>query len=101
MRYEVPGIFGAKKKKSFQIKSEVVTLGRASTNTISFDDQKLSRNHAKIEFRHGKPPVIFDLGSTFGTRVNNQPITKQALRVGDKVTIGNTVITLESKNILS
>lgn len=71
-----------------------MTLGRASTNTLSFDDQKLSRNHAKIEIRHGKPPVIYDLGSTFGTMVNDQPITKQALRVGDKISIGTTVITL-------
>ena len=75
----------------------MVTIGRASTNSLSFDDHKQSRNHAKIELIHGKPPVIYDLGSTYGTTVNDQPITKQALRVGDKIEIGTTVLTLDIK----
>lgn len=75
----------------------MVTIGRASTNTLSFDDNKQSRNHAKIEIRHGKPPILFDLGSTFGTTVNDQPVTKHALKIGDRITVGNTLITLESK----
>lgn len=96
MRYESPGIFGTK-KKTYRIKSEVVTMGRASTNTLSFEDHKQSRNHAKIEIRHGQPPIIYDLGSTYGTTVNDQPITKHALKIGDRIGIGNTVITLECK----
>lgn len=94
LRYSSPGVFGSKTKR-YSLKRDVTTIGRASTNSLSFDDPKQSRSHAKIELKHGKPPVIYDLGSTYGTTVNDQPITKQALRIGDKITVGNTTLVLE------
>jgi pSer/pThr/pTyr-binding forkhead associated (FHA) protein len=94
--FDAPALFGSK-KKTYAIKSRVTTLGRSSNNTLSFDDCKQSRNHAKIELRHGQPPVLYDLGSTFGTTVNDQPITKQPLRIGDRIGIGKTTITVEGR----
>ena len=71
-----------------------MTIGRASTNDIKFPDTKISRNHCKILLEDGKA-VFYDLGSSRGSKVNNERVTTQALQVGDTIKIGATVLTVD------
>ena len=69
-----------------------VTFGREAHNTIAMpDNKKSSRDHAKV-FREapGRYSAV-DLGSTNGTLVNDDKITRQALADGDEIRIGEWV----------
>jgi sulfite reductase (NADPH) flavoprotein alpha-component len=55
--------------------------------TVVIDDQDVSRRHARIEMAGGEL-VVVDLGSTNGTYVNDQRVTRRALVPGDRMRIG-------------
>lgn len=82
---------GEKKGKAFPIADCVVFIGRGSSNTIILPDRQVSRKHASIS-PHGTEYFIEDLGSVNGTLVNNHLVHLQALRPGDEITLGNTVL---------
>lgn len=84
--------------KSYTLSGKCTTIGRASNNDLKINDSKVSRNHARIETVPGKAPMFFDLGSSRGSKVNNDKVTKKALRVGDTMKIGSTVLTLEVRH---
>lgn len=66
-------------------------IGRASDSDIVVHDLNASRTHAELRFEPQGIWVVSDLGSTNGTRVNDVPISSQALQPGDRITIGTTV----------
>ena len=58
-------------------------------------DRKVSRRHAQIS-RTGEEVFVEDLSSRSGTRVNGQSISvRTALKPGDRIQIGETVLILE------
>jgi len=69
----------------------IVTMGRLSDCTISFDDPNISREHASIR-PDGDGFVLSDNGSTNGTMVNGVAITAHRLVDGDRIDIGATTI---------
>ncbi len=70
---------------------DIIRIGRASDNDVVFNDKGVSRWHCELYDLNGKF-FISDRGSTNGTRVNGQKITKPtSLNKGDKVTLGNAV----------
>lgn len=75
------------------IEEGIVSIGRASDNTISLDrDSNVSRYHAEIETRAGGTEFwLIELGSSNGTTVNNQTVTgEKLLRDGDLIVLGGT-----------
>lgn len=66
-----------------------LTVGRLSACDICLSDANSSREHAAFEREDGGW-VIRDLGSTNGTSVNGQKITRQKLQDGDLIVIGVT-----------
>ena len=57
-----------------EIKSGLITLGRAPDNTIPLvSDSNVSRYHAEIE-RRGDNFYLVDLNSRNGTFINEEPI---------------------------
>ena len=58
------------------------------------NDAKASRAHARV-LREGASFVIEDAGSTNGTFVNGQRVTRQSLAPGDTIIIGGTSLRLE------
>jgi pSer/pThr/pTyr-binding forkhead associated (FHA) protein len=79
---------------TFALEGAVVTMGRASDNTVVFDSSRVSRHHAQIRFSESGV-VIEDLGSTNGTWLNDRQLTEpRPLSSGDLVRLADYV-TLE------
>lgn len=69
----------------------MTTIGRSAGNTVTLDDDMVSRNHAMIR-REGDEYVLVDLGSANGTFVNNRPISSPtSLKDNDQLKLGDVV----------
>src|SRR5713226_5228982 len=69
---------------------QVVRVGRAEDCDVRFDaakDPKVSGHHAEFLFEDGQWFIV-DTGSTNGTLVDGERITKQRLRQGEEIQIG-------------
>jgi len=69
-------------------------VGRSPFANIIVDSPSVSRRHAQLDLveEEGKSYfTVSDLGSSNGTRVNNQPVTTARLKNGDKVRMGDVV----------
>ena len=78
----------------FEVKAEILRLGRSSSNDIHISDEELSRNHCLFE-QSGETGVrLTDLASANGTFRNgsilgNDPVE---LQEGDLISVGSTTI---------
>jgi hypothetical protein len=72
-----------------------VTIGRSRSCDVVLEDANVSRRHAEVRARGGGW-IVADLGSTNGVAVNGVRLERpQALRPGDRIEIGTTVLTFE------
>jgi hypothetical protein len=71
-------------KGHFPLSRPVVNIGRRLDNQLILDDPHVSRTHAQLRVRNGRF-VLFDLGSTSGTKVNGRRIKQHTLRPGDVI----------------
>lgn len=77
--------------KVFELKDNIVTIGRDLVNDIVLIDTEVSRRHARLT-RTGDGYIIEDLNSTNGTSVNQMRLMGQTpLNPGDTVSLGKTV----------
>ncbi|MBL8189551.1 MAG: sigma 54-interacting transcriptional regulator [Acidobacteria bacterium] len=82
---------GPKKGETFLIPDSDVTIGRHSSNLLTWDDDKLfSRYHCQL-VRGNDEFILTDLGSRNGTFVNGIPITQVTLGHQDTIKIGNSL----------
>jgi adenylate cyclase len=78
----------------------VETIGRDKSNSIVIQDAVASRNHALIRRVGSGQFYILDVGSRNGTFINEQRVTTPTLLSnGDKIVIGETVITFEQETV--
>ena len=79
--------------QNIPLEQDIVTVGRKPGNTIVLeDDLEVSRHHCAIS-PEGGTYIIRDVGSSNGTYLNKERLTKpQALRNGDVIELGNTTI---------
>ncbi|MBT6179978.1 MAG: FHA domain-containing protein [Deltaproteobacteria bacterium] len=79
--------------KTFVLPQGELDLGRVEGNALVIADSSISRKHAQIQVSPNRIKVI-DLGSSNGTKVNDQQITEQDLQYGDSIQFGNVVFKL-------
>lgn len=76
---------------------EELTVGRAGGCQITLDDTFVSQLHARV-FRRDGQLFVEDLGSTNGTFLNRKKVTAPAaIRKGDRLQIGKTVMELQER----
>lgn len=76
-------------RQEWPLQGDCVTIGREAQADVCLADQSVSRHHAVIE-RHGASFVIVDRGSANGTFVNGSRVRRQALRIGDRIVVGDS-----------
>jgi hypothetical protein len=79
---------------TFELIGATVKVGRDLDNDVIIQDQPMSRHHAEIRLGRGAYRV-FDLGSTYGTFVNDQQVGADGLAIkdGDTIRFGTRTIT--------
>jgi hypothetical protein len=68
-----------------------IRIGRQSDNDLVVADPGVSRHHAEVINESGTC-TLRDLGSTNGTYVNGSVVHEHALRDGDRISVGSTVV---------
>lgn len=84
-RFEWKGLDG--RDQIFLISSSEIVIGRKGDADLVVSHQHVSRRHAKLVAVNGGHQLV-DLGSTYGTFVNDQRVERCILRHGDKVLFG-------------
>lgn len=69
----------------------VINVGRRHDNHIVIDDRRVSRNHAQLRLRFGHY-VLYDLGSSGGTFVNEHAVTECILKPGDVISLAGVAL---------
>jgi hypothetical protein len=73
-----------------QVVSEaVIKVGKLASSHLRIDDESVSRMHAVIEINGPDDVQLIDLGSTRGTFVNGEKVTKARITSGDDVMFGD------------
>jgi len=75
------------------LEGEQITIGRGVENDVRLDDPLASRVHCRLE-RLGAEVFVVDLDSNNGTWVDDRPIARRPLALGDTVRVGSTIIHL-------
>ena len=70
-----------------------ILIGRSSDLDMVLVEDMVSRQHSRIT-THGGELYIEDLGSTNGTFVNGEKISKKRLKEGDRILVGTSIIKL-------
>ncbi len=68
-------------------------IGRSSDLDMVLVEDMVSRQHSRIT-THGGELYIEDLGSTNGTFVNGEKVSKKRLKEGDRILVGTSIIKL-------
>ncbi|MDX9722990.1 MAG: FHA domain-containing protein [Myxococcota bacterium] len=77
----------------YQLESGTIVIGRDKDVDLVLVDGEVSRRHAEIQYRTYRIGIL-DLGSTNGTFVNGERISRCDLKDGDRVLIGTSIIKL-------
>ncbi len=81
----------------YRIEKDSLTIGRGSSNDITFPDPAMSRVHCEIR-REGDDYIVEDRHSANGTFVNEEQIELPfILRPGDTVRLGQTVLLFQEE----
>jgi hypothetical protein len=78
---------GPERGIDFRLSDEQTLIGSGDDCDIKLKDEYISVHHASIRW-DGKNFILTDLDSTNGTFVLDKPITKQAIKDGDVIQIG-------------
>jgi len=83
-------------RRTVELRDKPLRIGRDRKNDIVLRDTRVSRHHCVIETINGRP-LVRDLGSSRGIKVNNRRREESDLRPGDRVRIGPFMIVLREE----
>jgi len=78
--------------KQFDLSGVAVSVGRHSSNAVALHDTQVSRRHLEFRSLAAGGYEVFDLGSGNGTLLNGQPVRAAALRSGDQISLGQSIL---------
>ncbi len=82
---------GGQEGEVFPLTCSQSTIGRGSGATVVIDDDSMSRKHCEVGYRKLEFRVR-DLESSNGTFLNGSEVEEYALRDGDKLVVGETLM---------
>lgn len=82
----------------FVLEKKAFTIGRSQENDLALPNLRVSREHAVLRIG-GDGVMIHDLGSTNGTYVNGERITKRLLHNDDKISIGPISLVFKTQKV--
>ena len=86
----------------FNIKKTALKFGRTSDSQVQIDDLAVSNEHAQIIIETGDTGItgyfLEDLGSTNGSFINEEKVTRQQLHHKDTIRIGWNMFTFIDEN---
>ncbi len=82
---------GNKASYEVELRQAVTVIGRGAGADVRLTDPGVSRRHAEIRLTD-TGPMLNDLQSTNGTKLNGVSVTAAALADGDEVRLGETVL---------
>ena len=83
---------GVDEGKQFDLTAPTVTVGRHSANVVALHDTQVSRRHLELRANPAGGYDLHDLGSGNGTLLNGRLTDTAALRSGDSIALGQTVL---------
>jgi hypothetical protein len=86
---------GPERGRSLALSGSPATVGRSRSCTLALTDPNASKEHLRIAWESGSY-VLTDLGSSFGTRLNGQAVSRAALSPLDRIAVGDTVMIFET-----
>lgn len=90
--FHIDVLEGPERGRSFAIAGLPALIGRGQEAAIALDgDLGVSRRHAEI-YASGQALHLRDLGSTHGVTVNGVKYLEQAIRSGDRIGVGQTIL---------
>lgn len=81
---------GNEKGQIYSVPRDGIVIGRSLKNAVCLTDLEASREHCKIAISKNSAQLI-DLDSSNGTYVNGQPVTSTGIKIGDHISVGQTV----------
>jgi two-component system, cell cycle response regulator len=90
-------IFGAEIGRRIELTGDELVIGRSRSAELQLDIDNVSRTHASLR-RTTRGWMLRDLDSTNGTYVNDEPIRDHALRDGDQIRIGRSMLKFLTSN---
>lgn len=91
LRYALPD----GEQKEFELGRKAITMGRGTDADVRLPDKLASRIHCGISYKDGKY-YIRDFDSRNGTLVNDRSIEVCQINPGDRIRVGDMVLTLEA-----
>lgn len=91
------GVLLSQTGQKFELKKDIITVGRLTSCDIPLSDPQSSRLHAEI-LKTAEGYELVDKGSTNGTRVNGDEISKHNLVVGDEITFASTKFVFQAED---
>jgi small-conductance mechanosensitive channel len=85
---------GPQRGRTLDLGDAPAIVGRSRTCTLALSDPNASKEHLRITWENGSH-VVTDLGSSFGTRLNGQAVSRAVLAPLDRIAIGDTVMIFE------
>jgi len=98
LRAKLVVLTGTAKGQEFPLTAARTIIGRGDDATVALPDPSMSRHHAELvygasEFR------VRDLESSNGTLLNGSAVEEYAVRNGDKLTMGETIVRFEVERL--
>ena len=90
-------VYGGNLGKAYYLQQDEEIIGRDLSADIHLDEDSVSRRHARIKVTH-KETTVYDLDSTNGVFVNGHRVQHAALKDGDRLHLGETVLKYLSGN---